>query len=138
MKIGKIHSTNYFNTLIQIADDCEALQSEVPAITQKGKSIPRLQYELLVNKPYHWTSDKLLFHISCVRKGIEESDSEYENFFSKGQACLRASSLVKRYAFGFHFNEDGKIALVPLESDEYKRLQNDPSVKKIKGMRSAK
>ncbi|WP_342481620.1 DUF6157 family protein [Paenibacillus sp. FSL L8-0340] len=31
--------------------------------------------------------------------------------FSKSNPCLRASMLSKRYGWGMHFNDEGKIAL---------------------------
>ncbi|OYU82415.1 MAG: hypothetical protein CFE24_15615, partial [Flavobacterium sp. BFFFF2] len=57
-------------------------------------------------------------------------------FFSKGQACFRASPLTKRYAWGIHSNSEGKIALIAAGTDEYEKLINDPNLKKYKAMKS--
>ncbi|MBP3839533.1 MAG: hypothetical protein J6D35_01025, partial [Chryseobacterium sp.] len=56
--------------------------------------------------------------------------------FSKGQACFRSSALSKRYGFGIHHNEEGKVAIYPAGSEEYERLVNDDSVAKVKAMRN--
>jgi hypothetical protein len=44
--------------------------------------------------------------------------------------------LGKRYGWGIHNDEDGKVALYAVESDEYKRFVNDNSIKHLKAMRS--
>ena len=67
-----------------------------------------------------------------------EMNTKRELFFSKGQPCLRASALTKRYGWGIHYNQEGKIALVPVESPEYKKLLEDPATTKYKAMRSSK
>src|SRR2546430_16972256 len=61
---------------------------------------------------------------------------ERERFLSKGHPHLRVSALPKRYGWGMHTNAEGKIALVAVESAEYKRLMKDPRIIKIKAFRS--
>lgn len=132
-----MHSTNYSNTLIEIAEDCPAKAGEIPPIKNK-KSVANLQYELLVNQPYQFTSDEVLFSVFATRKAIPEEDLEAQKtqFFSKGQACFRASPLTKRYGWGVHADKVGKIALLGAASDAYQALKADPSVQKKKAMRS--
>lgn len=69
-------------------------------------------------------------------------ETEYEQaraqFFSKGQACLRASPLTKTYGFGIHSNAEGKVALYGMETAAYEKLWADPNVKKVKAMRSSR
>ncbi|WP_370872528.1 DUF6157 family protein [Paenibacillus zeirhizosphaerae] len=36
------------------------------------------------------------------------------------QACLRASMLPKKLGWGIHFNGEGKLALIPMESELYR------------------
>ena len=135
-----MHSTNYFDTLIQVADDCPVHQSETPKDNASSKTMARLQYELLSQNPYQYSSDDVLFEIFALRNDI--SKSEYpearEAFFSKGQPCFRASALCKRYGFGVHANADGQLALCPMESAEYNALNSNDNVKKVKAMRTAK
>ena len=134
----KIHSTNYFNTFIEVAEDCPISSAEVPPIKGDKKTVANLQFEILYDHPYQFTSDEILFKIFAIRKEIPKRDLEEARikFFSKGQACFRASPLTKRYAWGVHSNEEGKIAIFPVESKEYQDfLTNDLLVKK-KTMRS--
>ena len=55
---------------------------------------------------------------------------------SKGHPHLRVSALAKRYGWGIHNNAEGKIALIAVDSPEYKRLMKDPRTTKIKAFRS--
>lgn len=130
-------STNYTNTLIEIAEDCPLKAGQVPPIKKK-KSVANLQYELLVDQPYQFTSDEILFSVFATRKEILPKDLEEERvkFFSKGQPCFRASPLTKRYGWGIHADQTGKIALLGAETNTYQNLKRDASVTKKKAMRS--
>ena len=132
-----MHSTNYTNTLIEIAEDCPAKAGEIPPIKNK-KSVANLQYELLIDHPYQFTSDEILFSVFATRKELkeEELESQKTQFFSKGQACFRASPLTKRYGWGVHANQVGKIALFGAETATYRALKADDSVQKKNAMRS--
>lgn len=63
---------------------------------------------------------------------------EREKFVSKGHPHLRVSSLAKRYGWGIHNNAEGKVALVAVESRDYKRLVKDPGTIKLKAFRSTR
>lgn len=130
-------STNYFETFIQVAEDCPVGDATEPPVT-KTPTIARLQYELISRRPHELTSDDVLFEVYATRKGIPAGDrlAAREEFFSQAQACLRASPLGKRYGWGIHHDAEGRIALVPLGSDEYRNLAADESVKQLKAMRS--
>ena len=116
----KVHTTNYFQTFIEIAEDCPADHGEIPRQKGENRSIARLQYELVSKNPYHFTSDDVIFKVFAIRNDLAEPELEEARIalFSKGQACLRSSPLTKRYGFGVHFNEEGKIALVACETEE--------------------
>ncbi|MCU0492072.1 MAG: DUF6157 family protein [Chloroflexaceae bacterium] len=134
-----MHSTNYTNTFIEVADDCKTEVAKVPPEKQ-GKTVALMQFELIHDNPYQYTSDELLFAIYVARNGINPSEREAKQaeFFSKGQACLRSSPLGKLYGWGIHHNGDAKIALYACESDDYTRLKNDASLKHVKAMKSAR
>ena len=136
----KIHTTNYKNTFIEIAEDCPAKSAETPPLNGDKKSVANSQFELVKNNPYKFTSDDVLFQVFADRNGVKESDyaTAREQFFAKGQPCFRASPLTKRYGFGVHNNEDGKIAIFGLETQEYADFVADTSVEKVKAMRSKK
>ena len=131
-------TTNYFNTLIEVAEDCSATSGEIPPIRGTKKSVANLQYEMLNGHPYELSSDDVLFTVFATKKEIpqEELATQREIFFSKGQPCFRASPLTKRYGWGIHSNEDGKIAMFAVDSIEYRQLVADESVTKKKAMRS--
>lgn len=133
-----MHSTNYYNTLIEIAEDCPAEGGQVPPVKGSKKSVANLQYERLVDTPYRYSSDEVLFWVFAQRKGFTEAQIEEERhkYFSKGQPCFRASPLTKRYGWGVHANADGKIALFGADSAEYAALVADKTITKKKAMRS--
>lgn len=133
-----MHTTNYFDTLIEIAEDSPTERGTVPPQKGENKTIANLQFEILSENPYKFTSDDVLFSVFAVRKEIPEGELEIARteFFSKGQACFRASPLTKQYGWGVHANSEGKIALVGAGTDEYQKFQTDGSIQKVKAMRS--
>lgn len=133
-----IHTTNYPDTFIAIADDSPATQGEVPPTKGDTRSVANIQYEMISKHPYKYTSDDVLFQIYAERNDLTKSElaKAREQFFSKGQPCLRASPLTKRYGWGVHADKNGKIALVGSETDEYKKFLNDKSLKIVKAMKS--
>lgn len=134
------HTTNYIDTFIEVADDCPASGGEIPPAKSDKKSVARLQYDLIAMSPYRYTSDDILFLVFTERNTIAQKDwrKAREEFFSKGQACLRSSPLTKRYGWGIHCNEAGKIALYGRQSQEYQKWVNDKNLKKVKAMRSTR
>ena len=133
------HTTDYSNTFIEVADDCPVSHSQIPLRKVEGKStLATLQYELLNGSPYKYSSDEVIFRCFAEKNNIptEELEAAEIIFFSKGQACFRSSPLTKRYGFGIHFNENGKIALYPMESDAYHVLAKNPTLKHIKALKT--
>lgn len=131
----------YTNTFITIAEDCSATISEVPVPRGDKKPMHLIQYELLTDKPYTYTHEDLVFEVYVRHKAIPEADRTIElraDFLKKEHPCLRASALTKRYGWGAHYNDEGKIALYALESPEYRAFisNEDSSVKLLKAMRS--
>ena len=133
-----MHTTNYFNTLIEIAEDSSATTGVRPPAKGDKKTVATLQFEMLHEHPYEFTSDEVLFALFATRKQVPSDalDAQRAVFFSKGQPCLRASPLPKSYGWGIHSNAAGKIAMYGVESEEYQRLVADESIIKIKAMRS--
>lgn len=131
---------NYYNTFIEVSDDCPAEYAEIPKSNKESKTVPVLQYELIANHPYKYTQEDVLFEIFAERKQIpvEQRDAERKQFFSKGQPCLRTSSLGKRYGWGIHCNSEGKVALYAVESEAYQSLKSDNQLKHVKAMRSSR
>ena len=135
-----MHTTNYSNTFIQIAEDCPVTTGDIPPLKVDSKTVANLQFEMIAHHPYQFTSDDVVFGVYATKNNIAKKDlnAEREKFFSKGQPCLRSSPLAKRYGWGFHHNADGKVALFAVDSKQYKKFKNDASVKQTKAMRSKK
>lgn len=118
-----MHTTNYFETFIAVAEDTTAeVASEPPA--RATASVAELTYRMIAENPYRFTSDDVIFTVWADRRDIspQERASARTEFFSKGQPCMRSSDLGKRYGWGVHSDAEGRIALVPMESEEYARL----------------
>ena len=136
----KTYTTNYQNTFVEIAEDCPASKGIVPPLKNSGKSLANIQYELIGEHPYKYTSDDVLFECYATKNQIQKNElsKAKEQFFSKGQPCFRASPLSKQYGWGIHFNNEGKIAVYGCESKEYKSFSKDKSLKILKALRSKK
>ena len=134
----KIHTTNYENTFIEVAEDCPLNRAEIPTLKGDKKSVANMQFEMLYENPYKFTSDDIFFQIFAVRNELTKSEyeTEREKFFSKGQACFRASPLTKRYGFGIHSDVKGRVAMFGMETEEYAKFVADKSIEKVKAMRS--
>jgi hypothetical protein len=136
----KIHTTNYQDTFIEIADDCPTTKGEVPPTKENTKTVANIQFEMISKNPYKFTSDDILFQVFADRNDLAKSEYKQarEQFFSKGQPCFRASPLTKRYGWGVHNDKDGKIAIFGAESAEYKKFLRDKSLTVVKAMKSSK
>src|SRR5688572_22975294 len=135
-----IHTTNYYNTFIQVAEDSKATSGEIPAAKAGAKTIAGYQYELVSRHPYKYTSDDIFFQVYAERNGLTEEELEEgrAQFFSKGQPCFRASPLPKKNGWGVHCDAEGKVAIYGVETEEYQKLLTDPAVKKVKAMRTSR
>lgn len=131
-------TTNYYNTFIEVAEDCARDRGEIPPLRAGKKTIARMQYEMISEHPYRFTSDDIIFRIQAERKGLPLTKAGREKFFSKGRACLRSSPLGKRYGWGLHHNEEGKVALYGMESDRYHQLAEDEELTHTRAMRSSR
>lgn len=136
---------NYYNTFITASPDCPAEFGVVPPDKKSGRTKPSLEYEL-ASRPYAYTQEDLMFEVHVRHKGIsaealaENGPEIRKAFFSKPMACMRASMLPKKYGWGIHFNEEGRMKLIPRESAEYAHFAEggDAKVKVVAGMRSSK
>jgi hypothetical protein len=136
----KVHTTNYQNTFIEIADDCPATMGQEPPLKGNAKTAANIQFEIVFNNPYKFTSDDVLFEVFAQKNDLTKTEykAAREQFFSKGQPCFRASPLTKRYGWGVHSDEQGRIAIYGCETLEYKKFVNDKSLKVVKAMKSSR
>jgi hypothetical protein len=131
---------NYYDTLIEVADDCPATEAQVPQARGGKKTKPVLEYEMIANHPYEYTAEDIAFETYALLHDIPKArwSNERPKFLSKGHPRLRVSALAKRYGWGIHNNAEGKLALIAVESPEYKTLVNDPRTTKVKAFRSTR
>ena len=136
----KIHTTNYFNTLITVAEDSKALKGDIPTIKIDKLTVANLQFDKLSKHPNKINSDDLIFDIYAERNEILESDLEKERikFYSKGQPCLRTSPLAKTYGWGIYYDSKGNIRLIDSASEEYEEMLQNDEIKKLPAMRNSK
>jgi hypothetical protein len=129
---------NYYDTLIEVADDCPAKVAQVPQARGGQKTKAVVEYELLARHPYAYTEEDLAFEVHAVTHTIPHANrpTERKTFLSKGHPHLRVSPLAKRYGWGIHNDAEGKIALVAVESPRYKQLLDDPHTANVKAFRS--
>lgn len=131
-------TTNYYNTLITIADDSPTTHSIVPDLSKS--SVAAEQFQWITDQPYQLTSDDVIFARVAKKQEISDAEraSEREAYFQTGRACLRTSPLAKKYGWGIHHDLEGRVALFAVESEEYATLMADDSVTKVKAMRSSR
>ncbi|MBD1431403.1 hypothetical protein H8B06_01075 [Sphingobacterium sp. DN00404] len=136
----KAHTTNYKDTFITVADDTKVACGTIPRSKGDKKTIAEMQYELLAENPYKFTSDDILFQVFADRNDLTEAAYEQarKQFFFKGQPCFRASPLTKAYGFGIHCDDQGKMAIYGLETPEYKKFITNKHLKLVKAMKSSK
>ncbi len=133
-----MHTTNYTNTLITVSPDTNAVAATVPP---RGKaSIAEMQFVLLHGHDHELTSDDVIFTVFADRKGVVAADRDRarNQFFAKGQPCLRTSPLAKTYGWGIHADEAGRVALIPMGSSAYEALVNDEGIIKAPAMKSSR
>lgn len=129
---------SYKNTFITISEDSTAASGIVPSERNGKPTIASIEYELINNNPYKYTQDDVQFETYIIKNQIGTSDLDElrEIFFSKPKACFRASPLVKKYGWGIHYDDQGKVAIYDVNSEKYNEFLNLENITLVKGMRS--
>lgn len=137
-----LHTTNVVNTFVRVAEDCPARRGEEPRPHGGKPTVGTLQYAMLSGAPYKYTSDDVVFATSAAGRALDTKATKQERraareaFFSKGQACMRASPLGKRFGWGVHADGEGRIAIYAVDSKRYQALSADPEIAQTRAMRS--
>lgn len=126
------------NTFIQISDDCPVAQGSVPPLFRGNLSKAGIEYDLLAPNPYSIAQDDLNYAVYCQQQTQTGNDPiSLDEYFSVGRPCLRASALVKRWGWGAHYDDQGRIALYATDSKEYAQFAGRNGVQDVlKGMRN--
>lgn len=137
-----VHTTNVYNTFIRVAEDCSARTGEPPPPRGGNPTVASLQYQMIAAAPYKHTSDDVVFATSARGRELDAKATRQERsvardaFFSRGQACLRASGLGKRFGWGIHADAAGRVALYAVDSERYRAFERDPNVAQTRAMRT--
>lgn len=130
----------YVNTFVRLADDCPVKTGVVPQSNRLPKPHHLLQYELLIQAPYTYTHEELLLEV--YRRRDEVPDEELEDYrarlWERKHPCLRASMLPKKYGWGIHYNEQGKIAIYPAGSEAYDGWLENSQTTVLPAMRNSR
>jgi hypothetical protein len=116
------------NSFVLVAPDTKTAAAVVPQPKGGKDTMPVIQHDLLTNRPYALTLEELIFETHVRRLGLSAAEAKarktaiWKELFAKSHACMRASALPKQYGWGVHYDEKGRIALVPMESDAYRRF----------------
>jgi Family of unknown function (DUF6157) len=135
---------SYVETMIRVAPDSPTQTAIIPTRTDGKKTVAVLEFELLIGEPYTYTQDKAQFAVHAMHKNIPNAELEthlpelYAEFIAKPRACFRASALPKKYGWGLHYDDQGRIALYAVNSPEYQRLTQLEGTKQLVAMRSAR
>jgi hypothetical protein len=133
------------NSFVTVAPDCPAERGVVPKVKEGAKpSIHALQYELLTERPYELTLEDLIYEVHVRHNEIppeellKSAEQIRGELFRKSHPCMRASMLPKKYGWGVHYDDQGKIALYGMKTEEYGRFaeQGDRQIKVEPAMRS--
>jgi Family of unknown function (DUF6157) len=133
------------DTFVLIADDSPAQKAEVPPRTGGKDTIASIQHALLSADPYRYTLDDLIYEVHIRHRNVDVSDAALAQEFrvdllDRAHACMRASPLPKKYGWGVHYDDQGRIAIYPVQSAQYRAFARGgtdrPQV--FKAMRSAR
>jgi hypothetical protein len=97
---------------------------------------------MIAEASYKYTSDDVIFATSVYGRELgpkatkKQRSLARDEFFSKGQACMRASGLGKRFGWGVHANAEGRVAIYAVDSKRYQALARDPGLKQVRAMRT--
>ncbi|MFF2752993.1 DUF6157 family protein [Psychrobacillus sp. NPDC058041] len=129
---------SYKNTLILISEDSPVTSAVIPMSKNEKPTIAYIEYDLIYNNPYKYTQEDVQFKTYLIKNQIKSNQLEElrEQFFATPKACFRASSLVKKYGWGIHYDEEGKVAIYDANSDMYKQFLQLGTITVLKGMRS--
>jgi len=116
------------NTFVLVSADCRADRGTAPAPKGTSPTVALIQHELLSSQPYTLTLEDLILAVHVRRAGMSEEEAARREgairaeLFAKSHPCMRASPLPKTYGWGVHHDEEGRIALVGVESAAYARF----------------
>jgi hypothetical protein len=133
------------NTFVLIADDSPAQIASVPPRAGGKDTIASIQHALLSADPHRYTLDDLIYEVHIRHRNIDVSDAAQAReiraeLLDRAHPCMRASPLPKKYGWGVHYDGQGRIAIYPVQSSEYRAFAGGGSGRPqvSKAMRNAR
>ncbi len=125
------------NILITPAPDCPVVQAQQPPQNPARATRAAIEHRLLTNAPYA-LDHKAFSHAIHIKMARESGKTalDFDAFHSKGQPCMRASPLTKRYGWAAHYDADGHLALIDPDSAAFRTLAANPDLPQKPAMRS--
>lgn len=122
--------------LVTPAPDCPAAAAVIPPAKARPTRAT-IEYDLLAAAPYSLDHYSFTHAVHCAMAEAGGKPAlDFPSYHSKGQPCMRASPLTKRYGWAAHYDAEGKLALVDPGSATYAALLADPDLPKSPAMRS--
>ena len=112
------------NTLITVAESYSKT-SVIPESKSKKETVKEVVYRVLKENPYKFKQYELFYevHINQREKSTALKLEKYK---------LQRSELCALLGWGIHGDQQGKLAIMPVESSEYMELLNNPNINKKK------
>lgn len=66
----KLHTTNCFDTFIEVAEETRVQCGTVPPERGDKKTVAALQFGLIANNPYKYSSDDVIFLVHAERNDL--------------------------------------------------------------------
>lgn len=135
---------NYENTFIAVAADTKATAGTPPKQREGKPTIAEMEYEMIAAAPYAHTQEDVQFAVHVKKCGLTAGELKarrtalWREFFAQPMACMRTSPLAKTYGWGLHFDPAGKVALVGMETPEYRQLSQDKKIEQTRAMRNGR
>ncbi len=122
--------------LITPAPDCPAPAATPPPVKPR-RARANIEYDLLTAAPYRLDHKGFSHAVHVAMAGAAGKPAlGFAAFHAKGQPCMRASPLTKRYGSAAHYDAAGRLALVDPASAHFAALAADPDLPQKPAMRS--
>jgi len=114
-----VHTTNCFDTFIQVAEDCPARSGEEPPARAGNPTVAGLQYRMIAEAPYRYTSDDVIFATSAPGRQLGANATKKarslarDEFFSRGPYLLGERITAADILWGVAFSWTMMFGLVP-------------------------
>jgi hypothetical protein len=119
-----MESVDYVDTFITVSPDSMMDGAAAPQRRGEAPTVASATFELVAEHPYRWRSSDVIFTVWADRRDVPEAERERvrAEFYARPQACLRSSDLAKRYGWGIHSVQDGRVAIYAVGTPEYESL----------------